>query len=153
MSSKLTPIYADLIAKIESILPAYYRIPNPYSAETNSFQLMKKGYGLAIGPGDNTERNLGCKLSIRRTFTLILVNQVTTTDNHASVRGGLEVSLMEDLYLIIAALETDPDLSQNVIAYKYIADTGIELLQAENQKARFYGVEATLECEYTEVLT
>ena len=150
MTTKITTIYGNIITLLEAELPDYQRLPNPYALEANAFQLLKKAYAVVVSGEENSNRYVGCKLSLIRQFNIILAKQITTTDHNVDKRSAIELDLLEDKVKLVRALEVDPDLAGNVIRYSYVGDQGIELFQAENQKARFYGIQSLIEVEYTE---
>jgi hypothetical protein len=148
MTSKITTVYGAYNTWISGILTSYKKLPNPYSSEDNSELLLKKGYGIAIGPGENTNRYFGCKHSTKRTFAVILTNQVTVTDHNVTGHATAELSLLEDAYLLRKAVETDPTLLNSTTKTLYQDDTGIEFV--ENDRFKFFKIVVNFVSEYIE---
>ena len=149
--SKVSDIYTNLCTLVESTLSTYTKIPNPYDPEINASLLLAKGYGCAFGPASNTERFASCKLSVQRSFSIILINQVTTTDHNTTARNVIEKSIMEDLFSLINAVETDTDLNSQTVKAIWTDDSGIEYLLAD--RAKYFSVVGNFECEYIENLS
>lgn len=151
MSTKITTIYDNLVTKLSTVLPAYVRIPNPYSPEENPELFLRKGYGIGIGTGENTRRLICGFFSINRTFNIILINQILTTDTNSNVRGSFERDLMEDHYTIVNALEVDNNLSGAAVKTIFSADSGIQFVEGEMGK--YVMCEITFEVEYLEPIS
>lgn len=151
MSTKITAIYDRLITDIEATLTTYTRIPNPYAADQNPELFLRKGYGLGIGPAENTRRLICGFFSINRIFTIILVNQILTTDTNSSSRGTFERDMMEDHYSLINALEVDNNLGGNAVKTMFTSDSGIQFV--EGDMGKYVMCEITLEVEYLEPIS
>lgn len=149
--SKVSDIYDAYISFTEAALSSYIRIPNPYDPEQNATLILNKGYGIGIGPADNTERLAKPKVSIARQFFVILVNQITATRQASSDRGTLEKALMEDAFTLISALEADDSLGGVAKITKFISDTGIDFLN--NEREKYFSTELTFSTEYFETIT
>ena len=149
--SKVTTVYNALQALIEANLTSYSKIPNPYVVDDNVALLLTKGYGIGYGAGENTERQVGCFLSINRLFTVVLVNQVTVTENNLTGISSLEKALMEDAVTLLDALEQDADLQGNSIKAVYRSDSGIGFIDSELGKYLLLEIEVGI--EYLENLT
>ena len=146
--TQVSNIYDAYVSMIASQLPTYKRITNPYEPTQNAGLLLQKGYGIGIGPAENTERIITCKVSIVRTFEILLINQINTTENNISAKATIEKTIMEDLFKLIKQVDKDPSLQQTSIKSSYVSDNGLEYLEAE--KAKFYLVRATFDSEYLE---
>jgi len=70
MTTKIADIYDSIVTKLETILPNFQRVPNPYALDENTAILLRKAFGLAIGPGTNTERYVGCIATWERDYTI-----------------------------------------------------------------------------------
>jgi hypothetical protein len=149
--SKITDIYNAWVALITAELPSYRRLPNPYAADANANVILNKGFGIAVGGGTNTERNLGCKLSISRDFGIILTKQIAKTDHDTSGRADQEKALFEDQYALIKAVEQDPDLGGTAAKAYYVSDGGLEILDLET--GRYFVLATQFNVEYFETLT
>jgi hypothetical protein len=143
--------YYNLINKIEATLTSYTRIPNPYETSENPSLFLRKGYGLGFSNGENTNRQICDKFSVRRSFTLVLINQVFSTEMNSSGRASFERSLMEDHYAIINAIEKDVNLGGKVSQVSYQNDSGIDYV--ENDTEKFILISSTFDIEYLETIT
>jgi hypothetical protein len=150
MTTKVTSVYDALVTLIGTTLSTYTKIINPYIPEDNSELFLVKGYGVGFGNGENTERQLSCKLSVLRTFKVILVNQVVLTDHDELGHASLEKTILEDSIKILSALETNTTLNGNAIKSIYRTDSGIEFL--EGDRSKYLLLEIDIECEYFEDL-
>lgn len=137
MATSISTIYDALVSLLSSKLTGYIQLPNPYAPEENNELYLNKGFGVAFADGENTQRFVGCKLSVARTFNIILVNRIVTTDHNTTVRGSLEKSIMEDEFTIINELEKNPTLQGSAFKSLFVSDNGIEYLEGERMKYLF----------------
>lgn len=149
--SQISSIYDAWETVIEANLTAYTKIRDPYEPDANPEVLLRKGYGIAIGDGLNSERLLSCKLSVERTFNIILVNTITATPNNKAAMATLEKNLMEDQFTLINAVEKDAGLNGTVRNVAYQADSGIDFLEGDS--SRHLLLETQFVVEYFEDLT
>lgn len=144
--SKIEDIYDAIVTQIESELSGYTRIPNPYDVQNNTFLHLRKGFGIEIGPGSNTERYVGCLSTWERTYTIILVKQVVTTQNNTAVRVMIEKEILDDHELLFKAFETNNSLGGIAMKTVVQSDGGISFLDIDNQK--FLSMSIFLNVEY-----
>jgi hypothetical protein len=144
----ISDIYNAIITTVGAELPAFQRVPNPYSLDENTAILLRKAYGLAIGPGTNTERYVGCIATWQRDFTIGLVTQVVNTENDTLGRASVEIDIIQAHRLLLLAFETDPTLAGKCIKAVITADGGIDYIQGAQSK--YLAVEITLTVEYQE---
>lgn len=149
--SKVSDIYNALNTLVSTTLTSYKKLPNPYVASENANVILNKGYGIAIGAGTNTERLLGCKLSIARDFGVVLTKQIAKTDHDVAGRATQEKAIFEDQYLIIKALEENPSLSGTAAKAYFVGDGGLEVLDLET--GRYFVLATQFNVEYLETLT
>jgi hypothetical protein len=149
--SKIKTIRQELETVIDGVISGYQKIPNPYELEKISNVILRKGYGIAFGPGTNTERMLSCQLSVDREFAVILTREVAATEHNAEGRETVEKSIFEDQYLIIKAIEKDADLLGSASRARYVSDSGLEYVGLEN--SRYFVLVSTFATEYFESLT
>lgn len=143
MTSKITAIQAAMIAVVDRALGAggYQRIPNPYLLEANSDVVLEKGYGVAVGPGQREDVELG-RMYMRRLFNVALVRVIAATDHDVVGRDGVETALLEDLQAIRLELErNDPTLQGLASTTDYESDAGLQLLVSPS--AKFYSLHMT----------
>lgn len=145
-------IYDALENLIDTALPDYTRLPDPYNTDDNPELYLRKGYGIAFGDDNNTERKIGCqKVSINQDFVIPLVNLVTATNTNSTIHASVEKSLIEDKFKIIKALETDSDLSGVTMQAKYIGSSALTYLEGDRDK--YIITELFISTEYLEVTT
>ena len=146
--SKITTIYNAITTKLQTTLPTFQRIANPYTIDENTAILMKRAYGLAIGEGTNTARYVGCLTTWERSFTIGLVTQVVTTENDATGRANIEKEILEAHKSLLTAFEVDPTLGAVCIKAVIESDGGINYI--DGARSKFLAVELTLRVEYQE---
>lgn len=148
MSSPISEIYDAIIGKLETVLPAFKRVPNPYSLDENTAILLRKAFGLAIGAGTNTERYVGCIATWQRDYTIGLVTQVVNTENDTQGRASVEKDIIDAQRDILLAFESDSSLSGKCIKAVITDDSGINYIQGAESK--YLALEITLQVEYQE---
>lgn len=148
MTTKISDIYDSIVTKLETILPGFQRVPNPYALDENTAILLRKAFGLAIGSGTNTERYVGCIATWERDYTIGLVTQVVNTENDTTGRAMVEKDIIDAHRDILLAFETDSTLSGQCIKAVITDDTGINYIQGVESK--YLALEITLRVEYQE---
>ncbi|NBU34065.1 hypothetical protein EB118_06770 [bacterium] len=148
MTTKIADIYDTIVTKLETILPGFQRVPNPYALDENTAILLRKAFGLAIGPGTNTERYVGCIATWERDYTIGLVTQVVNTENDTLGRAMVEKDIIDAHREILLAFETDSTLDGQCIKAVITDDSGINYIQGVESK--YLALEITLRVEYQE---
>lgn len=151
MSTNITAIYNRLITDIETALSTYVRIPNPYAPEENPELFLRKGYGIGIGPAENTRRYICGFYSLKRSFSVLLINKIEATDSNSSARGSIEITMIEDHKSLMDALESDNNLNGNAVSVMFTNDSGIQFVQGDIGK--YVLCELTFEVEYLEPIS
>ena len=152
--SILSDIYDEIVSVLETNYPDHNKLTNPYSIEENNEQALRQGYGLAVGPSQNTQRFTGCKMSIAREFRVIFTRQVYALEQDIDAKQEADKQLMEDQRLLIKEIEKDPQLdvgSNGLTKFVFTEDTGIEYVHPEKQS--FIKLETIFIMEYIENLT
>jgi hypothetical protein len=149
--SKISTIADNIRTRVTTILPTHKILPNNRIIEENDTLYLSKGQAVSLGPGLNTNRLTGCKLSIQRTATVTITRAHFGVDRDTAVRNTLEKDLLEDQFLIIQDLEKDPDLDGTTARMVFLADNGIEEIFVE--QGHFLMIQTTFEFEYLENLT
>lgn len=144
--SKISDIYDAIANVVEGTLTNYVRLPNAYQVEKNTYLQLKKGYALSISSGSNTQRYVDCLTTWERSFTLTIINQVTTTQNNLASRELLEKSILDDHELVLKAFENDPSLSGTAIKSILLTDGGVNYIDAELTK--FFTIDLEITTEY-----
>ena len=149
--SKISLIYDALVARCDSVLTDYSQLPNPYDIEANNELFLSKGFGVAVGAGLRTDRLISCQKSWERTFSVILTNQITTTEHNIDANETIQKSILEDHFALFSDLEKETTLSQITIRSQVEADDGLEFVDLDD--ARYYAMQITVLTEYLEDLT
>lgn len=149
--SKISTLHDAIVSKISANLTSYKQLPNPYVLEQNPQSFLSKGFGVAVGPGIRTDRVIGCQTSWERSFSITLINYVSTTDNNTTVRETLSKNLLEDHYTLLTQFEIDAGLSGTAIDAIVVSDGGIEYIELETKPHFLTEIELTV--EYLEDLT
>jgi hypothetical protein len=150
MPVKIEDIHTELCTLIETELAGYKRFPNPYQIDANTFIHMTKGYGVAVGPGVDTERTLGCTSFYERVFTVVLVNKMTKLQNDTDSREMVERDLLVDHDTLRKAIYKTT-LDGNCIKATLSSDNGVQFIDADLQK--FLAMELSVTIEYQDAVT
>lgn len=148
MPTKIEEIYDYCVDVIAAELPDYMRLPNPYVIDINTNLQLRKGFGIAVGPGTDTERFVGCLVSWERVFSIVIVKQVTTTQNNTDQREVIEKDLLVAHDALRKAFYLDSTLGGKAIKSTIIGDNGINFIDGERLK--FLGIVMDLFVEYLE---
>jgi hypothetical protein len=142
--SNITTAYDDITAVITTILPNHNELINPYVIELNDDLTFDKAWGLAIADGENTNLQLGCRLSVDRNFRFtltrkIFAGQLQRNLSAVTARRDTEKQLFEDQYLVLKELETNPTITDSTVITKLVwsNDNGLELLRTEKSDIIF----------------
>lgn len=146
MTSQILTVYDGIVDLIEATLSTYKRLANPYSVDSNTYIRMEEAFGLAISGGTNTERFVGCLVTWERTFIIVLVRKITTTQNNIGSREVLEKQILDDAEKLFKAFELNSTLSGTAIKAIVSGDGGVAFVDADLQK--FFQLELTLDVEY-----
>lgn len=143
-------------AKLETIFPenqGYIQITNPYNLADNADQMRDKGWGVAVGAGSDTNRNLGCKLSIARSITVVLCRMSEGLELNTVNKEGATKALLEDHFTLVKEITNDVTLqnaTSGITKFVYNNDGGIEFV--ENAGERFFVINSVFDLEYFESL-
>ena len=150
MTTAISDIHDELHTIVATALTGkgYSIIPNAYIAPDNAGLLLKKGYGIAVGPGTNTQRTLAGKLSFQRDFQVFLTALIPATSNNYDARFTAEKTILEDFALVLLAIEQAPSLNENSATSVLLNDGGLEYLEGDRDK--YYLIESTVTVEYVE---
>lgn len=151
--SKISTILTTLKTRIQaaSVLPDHIQLTNPYNVAANTDQALKKGFGIAVLPGNNTNRQTSCNLSINRSIRIIVTRKFFATDLNVESKEATERDLLEDQFKIIKDIENEPSLNGLVMQSGYISDNGIQRVRENDDK--FLKLESVFDFEYNEDLT
>jgi len=147
--SKIEDIRDAMIAKVETALGAgWRRLPNAYVVEENTYLQLQKGYAVRTDAGLNLELTVTprCGVMYERIFTVILIRQMTATQNNVTARDGIDQLLQDDIEALHKAFELDHTLGGIAVICTVVGDTGINFIDAERLK--FLQTEINLRVQY-----
>ena len=132
--SKVTTIKNYLDTLVAGALTGYFQLPDNLATEDNTNTYLEKGFAVSYGPGVNDSANF-CQgeILISRGYDIRLTN-IYVPNNDETYRGSLESALMEDLFLILTAIQADVLLGGNAFDSIPEGDTGIQYLVDEAQE-------------------
>lgn len=143
----ISDIYDALHTRVVALLPDHTRLSNPYFLEQNNALDLRQGYGIAVRSGFNTNRQVGCQLSVERTFDIRITRKYYAREFDAVAKSETYKDILEDLQLVIDEFEKYPTLAADYNpVIKYISDTGINNIFIE--KDNFNEITATYTVEY-----
>ena len=145
-STKISTVYAALVALLTETFPDARRLENVESLEDNPASQLKYGWGLSIGPGNNTNRNICPNYSQARKFTVILSREFLAKDGDVARRDQAKIALLEDAHLLFAAAVDSLTLDGAVLGMVYETDGGPQEIQLDDKPFLF--LEATFNVEY-----
>ena len=148
MPTRIEDIYDAIADVVESTLTGYVRFPNPYVITENTYLHMKSGYGIAIGPGVDTERFVGCQISWQRSYTVVLVKQILTTQNSTDKRELVEKAILADHDALRKAIYSNSTLGQKAVKTTLVSDGGVNFIDGDRLK--FLSMEIEIVTEYLE---
>ncbi len=149
--SKIEDVRDEIITILGTILPTasgWRRLPNPYVIDQNTYLQLQKGFAVRTDSGLNTERFITnqCAVTWERIFTIIIVRQMTATQNNVDSRDAIDQDLLDDIELIHKTFELNHALNGQAIKCIPISDTGVNFIDAERLK--FLSTEINLRVEY-----
>lgn len=150
--SNISDAYDALVTRLETILPSHNRLPNPYKPDENADEQLKLAWGVQVSTGNNSERNISCKLSIERSIIVVLTRRFFAPDLVEDRMEVPEKALLEDQFLVIDDFEKDPTLNDStaICKMRYDSDSGIEYVKSDEDN--FIKIESTFLIEYFEDL-
>ena len=149
----ISTTHAAVLAKIAATLPNAKRIANAYEPEVSALGVLTNGYGLALGPGEDTREEIACRLGMARTIAVMLTRLCAAADSQTAGRDAAELALLEDQLLLIKAFDQDNQLGGAVSDIRYVNDGGIEFLVTDNAMGKFYVLTSIFAVKYTESLS
>lgn len=110
----------------------YFELANAYELTQNSDQFLRKGWGLAAGPGTNTNRCLSGTITVGRTFTVSLTRAMDSLDLDPDTKATTVKALLEDSYSVIQDIERTFRLDGNQFNVIFEGDSGVESVNGDN---------------------
>jgi hypothetical protein len=151
--SQITTAFDAFVTRVDAVLTSgngWMKLPNAYAINQNPDIMLKKGYAVGIGAGSNTKKSLGNLISIRRNLFVHLSRALDALDLDVSLRQTTEKTLLEDLKLLVADVETAQTLNAGQIFVTFEGDDGIESIDGESSE--FRAIKANFVIEYFEQL-
>jgi len=153
--SIISTAYDAFVTRIETVLDVatngHTRLSNPYKPDENNERLLVKGYGIVMGPGSNTNRQVNCKFSVSRQMEIVLTRQYFAREDDAVSKADTEKALFEDQYLLINDFEQDISINGQTMYTRWESDSGIEYVSSATD--RFLMLRTTFSLEYLENFT
>lgn len=149
MSTEITTCYDALVTLLGTTLfSGHKRLSNPYNLAQNNQQVLEKGWGLAVRDASNSNRLVGKNLTVVRNYDIVLSRRYVAREFDAVKKADGEKLLLEDLQLLIDALEKavflDPDSGKYPV--KYVSDSGIT--QVMDDRDDYLAVVVSASVEY-----
>jgi hypothetical protein len=151
MSTNITTAYNAMITRLAAVLTSHKRLTNPYNLSDNTHQFLTIGYGLAIGPAENTRRILGCLITQRRELQVVITRKYFATQFDVSGKSTTEKQILEDLFLVVKDFEKSTNLNDTNLTTQYVSDSGIEFVDGDG--GPFLAIRATFSLDYQEDIT
>ena len=147
--SKISSIYDELRTLVGTQLSSHTELNNPYDITDDADTMFDKGWAVGLGPASNTQRQVGCNMSVARDFVVTITRRYFTPSRDIANRIAAEKLLFEDQLLVIKDIETNPS-SSNIAKMVFIGDNGLEFL--EGDRFGFIILQSTINVEYFEQL-
>lgn len=135
--AEISDIYDAMIDRLGAIFTTaagYAQIDNPYNLEDNNDGVLKQGWGLAFGPGQNANLVLSNTTSLRRTFRVILTREVIAHEHDVATKEDQWKVMMADLWSVIEDFENNIALDPGTALAIYQNDSGIQPIRPDNWK-------------------
>lgn len=149
--SQISTIYDGIVTRLTTLFPNHNRLGNPYDLEVNPDTMLSIGWGLAVGPAANTERLVGCQVSLLRELTVYLTRRYHALENDAATKATTEKLLLEDLKTLVNDAENNYGIDDASTIIKYVGDGGIEPVRESQENYLHLAVNLT--AEYFETIT
>jgi len=143
--SKVTTAYRAIVSRFEELYPHKTRLHNPYSLESNPDICKKDGWGLKVLDAENFVNEF-CTLSIKRTFTIVVVKNFITLSSKEDGFDAVTLSILEDQQLACAKLFSKEELGveNDVDMIEITSISGVNELVSDEKKYLFSEVTFTI---------
>jgi hypothetical protein len=148
--SKITDVFNNLVTFVGGELSDHTRLNDPYNIEENPEMLLRKGWGIQIDDGVDTNRCLSPEYYLGRTFTIVIVRESVAKDSDPVRRELSKLDLLEDLHILIAEAVSENTLYQVAVNFKYISDGGLQEVFVQDKPYNF--IEANFLVEYSQTI-
>lgn len=148
--SNITTVFNNLVTFMSTELSDHFRLNDPYNIEENPEQFLRKGWGIQVDDGVDTNRCISPEYYLGRTFTLVVVRESLAKDSDPARRETSKLDLLEDLHILIAAAVTENTLYESAVNFKYISDGGLQEVFVNDKPYNF--IEANFLVEYSQTI-
>jgi hypothetical protein len=151
--SKISTIVDNIGTELATLLGATHKeIVDPILIEANDTLYLRRGYGYVMGAGENSDRQLGCQLSVERDVIITNTIAIHATKSDITAYRAAWKTLLEDQLLIIDLMEKNPTINSVTAKMAFISDNGIEPIFNDKREA-FLMIQSIFSFEYFEDLT
>lgn len=148
--SVISTAYDQMISRLGTLFPVtsatYQRLSNPYDLESNASTMLDQGWGLAIGPGSNSNRNLCSVVTTVRTMNVVLTRCADAGENDDTTRDGVVKALLEDARSVVNDFERNVRLDTSDTNCRFVSDGGVESFGG-SEGSMYYAIRLTFEAE------
>lgn len=133
--SNVSTAYDALKARLATLLPSvsgYSQLTNPYDVVDNNAQFLRKGWGLAVGPAQNTNRNLCGTISVERQFRVVLTEALEALEFGIDDKHDTVKSLLESAQIVIEDFERTYKLDSDQFNCLWQSDSGINSVEGDD---------------------
>jgi hypothetical protein len=151
--SKISTIVDNIGTELATLLGATHKeIVDPILIEANDTLYLRRGYGYVMGPGANSNRQVGCQLSVERDVIITNTIAIHATKSDITAYRTAWKTLLEDQLLIIDLMEKNPTINSVTAKMAFVSDNGIEPIFNDKREA-FLMIQSIFSFEYFEDLT
>jgi len=151
--SVISTAYDAFLVRLAALYPDHKRIPQPYKLDENSDLILNKGYGLALGPANNSNGAISCQFSVRRDMIVSITRVIRANEFDIDAKDTGWKDLFEDQFLLLEDLaKENTTLGTSVISQaQYTTDSGLQFVFGD--KDNFVALETVISIEYFETIT
>jgi hypothetical protein len=149
--SAISTIYNEIHALMGTLYPDKRELVDNIDISNNDEISLRDGYGIYIGSAINSQRKVGCSLSIERSFDIIFTRVIKGSHKNKTALETAEKAILEDAYTIINRLENDDDDISAAAKCYYVSDNGMQRVIAGQYN--LITMELTFSVEYFENLS
>ena len=145
--TQISSIYDLLVTRLTTLYPSHKRLPHAYQIGQNPDTYLDKGWALAVRDGVNSNRIVGCNLSVVRNFSVVLTRKFKSRELDPAKKSDTEKDLLEDLQILMDSLESNTvlDVSLGTHLVKYLGDSGIIQVREDQDSYLSIVVETSVE--------
>lgn len=144
----ITDVYDAFVTFVGGTLTSYKRLANAYSVADNPSPVLKRGYGVKVGPGQNSRRFVGGLHSTSRVFTIILTAEMAAVEGNVTQARAAELSILEDVQALIKGVCTNSTLATKTTNVQWSQDSGVQFIAGDRFK--YLAIEVGFTAEYVE---